>query len=49
MAQERFLPVERLIREALDIYTKQGNEIGMAERITHTGTSTRTTCTTRNS
>jgi len=31
MAIERFLPAERLIQEALDIYTKQGNEIGMAE------------------
>ena len=31
MAHQRFLPAERLIREALDIYTKQGDEVGMAE------------------
>jgi tetratricopeptide (TPR) repeat protein len=31
MAIERFVPAERLIQETLDIYTKQGNEIGMAE------------------
>jgi hypothetical protein len=29
--EERFLPAERLIGEALDIYTKQGDEIGMAD------------------